>query len=239
MPTAYAYCRGSTLKQVITLKVQAERCEAYHRSSLAPKGIAWGGLFPDRATSSDQPLAQRPYGAGLVAALADGDHVVCTDMDRLFRSFREAVDVVERWRERKITLHVIERGIDTSTDVGVLFLSILAWVGQVEKNMIRERTRRAAAHRKKHNGCSNQHAGYGYRLDGQRGHRRKVADPTEREFMALIVQLKDEKGLTFEQIYWHFIKAGVRLKKAGKERTWSVSRIQRAYRAELKLRSAS
>ena len=234
---AFVYARGSTDKQHITMKVQAERGQTYWKGCLAPQDVGWGGVFPDKATSSDRPLAERTYGKGLVETLRPGDHVIVTDIDRAWRNFREAVEWMTRWNEQGIIVHVTERGINTSNDVGVLTLAILAWVAEVEKKMIRERTKRAAAHRRKHNGATNQHAGYGYRLEGRKGSRRKVADPQEREVMGLIVQLHDDKKLRFEDIFWHMLRQGVQYRKGGKDKAWSTSRIQRAYRAEKRLRS--
>lgn len=229
MSTTHGYGRGSTDKQTITMKVQAQMIEDYYKARLQARPTDWGGVYADAATSSDIPLVDRPAGRKLHERLRPGDHVVIVDLDRAFRNFREAVDQLSKWHEQGIVVHVVSKGIDTSTEVGILILSILAWVAQVEKAMIRERTRRAAKLRKARSGLTNQFAGYGFRVEGIKGHRRIVADPKERAVMERIVVLHDVEHYRFEDIWLLFIKENIRTRKG---KPWSKDRIFRAWKAQ-------
>jgi hypothetical protein len=76
---------------------------------------------------------------------------------------------------------------------------------------------------------TNGYAGYGFKLRGPRGRRTKVQDPKEQEVMRWIVEQR-QAGSTWERIYFDLLRRHVRT-RAGRE--WSVSRIRRAYAAEI------
>ena len=78
----------------------------------------------------------------------------------------------------------------------------------------------------------NQHPGYGFRLVGPPGHRRRVVDEQERQVMARIVELRTS-GKSWEGIALELLRAKI-VARTGQE--WSVSRVRRAYLAEEQLR---
>src|SRR5690349_11907521 len=73
----------------------------------------------------------------------------------------------------------------------------------------------------------NQHAGYGYRLTGPKGCRRRVPDLAEQAVIARIVDLR-QAGTCWEQIALTLLRERITA-KTGRE--WSISRIRRAYDA--------
>jgi hypothetical protein len=79
------------------------------------------------------------------------------------------------------------------------------------------------------NGITNGHPGYGFKLRGPMGRRTKVPDPKEQQVMRWIVEQR-AAGWTWEAIYFDLLRRGERT-RAGHE--WSVSRIRRAYAAEV------
>jgi hypothetical protein len=79
----------------------------------------------------------------------------------------------------------------------------------------------------------NQHPGYGFRLIGPPGRRRRVVDETERQVMARIVELR-KLGKSWEQIAVELLQAKV-VARTGRE--WSASRVRRAYFVEMQLAS--
>jgi hypothetical protein len=76
---------------------------------------------------------------------------------------------------------------------------------------------------------TNGHAGYGFKLRGPKGRRTKVPDLKEQQIMRWIVEQR-QAGSTWERIYLDLSRRGIRT-RAGRE--WSVSRIRRAYAAEV------
>lgn len=80
----------------------------------------------------------------------------------------------------------------------------------------------------------NQNPGYGYRLLGSKGNRRRVADGAERSVMERIVEYR-RTGASWSQIASRLFREGVEA-KTGRE--WSPSRVRRGYLAALELASA-
>src|SRR5262249_20368167 len=75
----------------------------------------------------------------------------------------------------------------------------------------------------------NGHPGYGFKLRGPKGHRTKVPDSKEQQVMRWIVEQR-HAGWTWERIYFDLLRRGERTREG---REWSVSRIRRAYAAEV------
>jgi hypothetical protein len=71
--------------------------------------------------------------------------------------------------------------------------------------------------------------GYGFKLRGAKGHRTKVRDEKEQWVIRWIAERR-QAGWTWERIYLQLARRKERT-RAGKE--WSVSRIRRAYAAEV------
>jgi putative DNA-invertase from lambdoid prophage Rac len=61
-------------------------------------------VFVDAGVSGSTPLARRPEGGKLLAALRPGDVVIAAKMDRCFRSAFDALQTIEGFKRRKISL---------------------------------------------------------------------------------------------------------------------------------------
>ena len=68
------------------------------------------------------------------------DVVVVARLDRLFRSTRHLLTAVAEFTDLGIELVSLKEAIDLSTSTGKLLLSILAALGEFEKDLLRERT---------------------------------------------------------------------------------------------------
>jgi DNA invertase Pin-like site-specific DNA recombinase len=93
--------------------------------------------------------------ARLIENARTGDTLVVWRLDRLGRSLRHLIDLSEQLQERGIGLRSITEAIDTSTPAGRFMFSILGALGQMEREIIIERTRaglRAAAARGRRGG---------------------------------------------------------------------------------------
>jgi DNA invertase Pin-like site-specific DNA recombinase len=112
-----------------------------------------------------------------------------------------------------------------------MVLKILAVVAEWERRRISERTAAAVRIARQNGKAANGFAGYGFRLIGPKGHKRRVTDIEERASMRRIVKSRCD-GCSWEAIYFEFLKLGIRTRE-GKE--WSLSRIYRAFQAELRL----
>ena len=69
-----------------------------------------------------------------------GDVVVVWRLDRLGRSLRNLIDLVETLADRGIGFRSLSESIDTTTANGRLFFSIMGALAEFERDLIRERT---------------------------------------------------------------------------------------------------
>jgi len=75
------------------------------------------------------PLAERPEGAKLLAAVRAGDAIIAAKLDRVIRSALDALRMVEELQRRRVSLHLLDLGGDVSGDgMAKLFLTITAAV---------------------------------------------------------------------------------------------------------------
>jgi DNA invertase Pin-like site-specific DNA recombinase len=69
----------------------------------------------------------------------DGDTLVITKLDRLARSTRDLLNILQTLEEKKVRLHVIDQQIDTSTPAGRLLVTMLGSIAEFENDLRRER----------------------------------------------------------------------------------------------------
>ncbi len=67
--------------------------------------------------------------------------VVVTKYDRLARSLRDLLDIIETIKERGVGFRSLAEDIDTTTPAGRLIFHVFASVAQFERERISERTR--------------------------------------------------------------------------------------------------
>ncbi len=136
---AYGYTRVSTTRQAAegeSLPEQERRLGGYAVS----QGLALDRLFVERGISGSVPLAERPEGAALLAALKPGDTVITSKLDRMFRSALDALAILGRLKEQRISLHMMDLGGDvTGNGVSRLVFTILSAVAEAERDRTRER----------------------------------------------------------------------------------------------------
>jgi DNA invertase Pin-like site-specific DNA recombinase len=84
--------------------------------------------------------AERPVLKQLLENLRRGDVLVTWKMDRLGRSLKHLVGLVNDLHERKIGLQSLNDPIDTTTAQGRLSFNLFASLAEFERDLIRERT---------------------------------------------------------------------------------------------------
>jgi DNA invertase Pin-like site-specific DNA recombinase len=93
--------------------------------------------FSDHASGSK---ASRPELDRMLDQVRPGDVVVVWRLDRLGRSLRNLIDLVETLADRGIGFRSLSESIDTTTANGRLFFSIMGALAEFERDLIRERT---------------------------------------------------------------------------------------------------
>jgi putative DNA-invertase from lambdoid prophage Rac len=137
--SVYGYCRVSTDRQANqgeSLGVQERQLQGY----ATMQGLKLDHIFVERGVSGSIPLASRPEGAAMLAALQHGDVVVSPKLDRVFRSALDALQQTEALRVRGVSLHLLDLGGDIAGNgLSRLFMTIAAAFAELERDRIRER----------------------------------------------------------------------------------------------------
>ncbi|MCW8129981.1 MAG: recombinase family protein [Planctomycetota bacterium] len=209
MKTALGYVRVSTDEQAtegISLEAQEEKIRAY----CTLKGLHLVEIIVDAGVSGGKPLASREGGSRILSAKVDA--VVAVKLDRLFRDAADCLAVTKEWDRKGVALHLLDMGgnsLDTSSAMGRMFLTMAAGFAEMERGLIRERTRTALQHKRK-NGKLAGKVPFGFTLavDGDT----LLENPSEREALALIRQLRTE-GKTFRGIARELEARGIRTKQ--------------------------
>ena len=197
---AIGYVRCSTQEQAdsgLGLTAQAERIQAY----CTMKKLVLVGTIEDAGVSGGKPLANREGGKQLLEAIKKrkADAVVMLRLDRMFRNAGDCLTTVERWEKSGIALHVVDLGgnaIDTTSAAGRFMLVVLAGAAEMERNLIRERTKSALAV-KRNNGQRTGSVPFGFDLDDDGT--TLVPNPAEQETAQDIQSMRDN-GLSYPKI---------------------------------------
>lgn len=123
----FGYARISTPQQSMELQIenlQRAGCEKIFTDVYTKVGSARPG-FDDMASH-----------------LRPGDVVTVTTLDRLGRSNRFLLDLMDEWNKKGIHVHILSHQIDTTTVNGKFLYSIMAALAEQEKNLINERVRK-------------------------------------------------------------------------------------------------
>lgn len=94
-------------------------------------------IFAEQITGS---VRKRPELDRLLDQLRVGDVIVVTRYDRLARSLRDLLDIVETIKERGGGFRSLAEDIDTTTPAGRLTFHVFASIAQFERERILERT---------------------------------------------------------------------------------------------------
>jgi DNA invertase Pin-like site-specific DNA recombinase len=123
--TRIGYARVSTDDQNASLQVDA----------LKKAGCI--KVFTDHASGSK---ASRPELDRMLDQLRPSDLVVVWRLDRLGRSLKNLIELVEDLAGRGVGFRSLSESIDTTTANGRLFFSIMGALAEFERDLIRERT---------------------------------------------------------------------------------------------------
>ncbi len=123
------YARVSTNGQELQLQLDA----------LKNAGVAKADTYTDKAGGSK---TARPGLERCLQALQPGDTLLVWRLDRLGRSLRHLIDLVEDLRQRGVGFKSICDGaIDTTTASGELIFHIFTALAQFERRLVQERTK--------------------------------------------------------------------------------------------------
>jgi len=143
MRTAIGYIRVSSEEQAdsgLGLEAQRQRIRAYCEM----KGLSLVTIFEDPGVSGGKALATRPAGFRLLAEARKNKPVlVVAKFDRLFRSVADAAQTIADFDRRGIELVAIAEGFDMTNPYGRAMAQMASVFAELERAMIRERTKAA------------------------------------------------------------------------------------------------
>ena len=165
------YARVSTEGQDLALQIDA----------LHKYGVAKELIFTDKASGAKH---QRPGLDACLKELGDGDILLVWRLDRLGRSVRHLVTLIDQLREKNIGFRsVCDGAIDTTTASGDLIFNIFSALAQFERRLIQERTNAGLA---------------AARARGRTGGRPSLTDDTAK--VRLAKKLHGDKTLSIDEI---------------------------------------
>ena len=94
-------------------------------------------IFTDKASGS---LDRRPQLDRLLDQLRPGDTIVVWRLDRLGRSLKHLIQLIEDLADKGVGFRSLTEGMDTTTAGGKLIFSIFGALAEFERSLIRERT---------------------------------------------------------------------------------------------------
>ena len=103
----------------------------------ALSAVGFTKIFADKIGGSTRV---RPELNKMLDQLRDGDVVIVTKYDRLARSLKDLLEIVEAIRERGAGFRSLAEDIDTTTSTGRLVFHVFASIAQFERERISERT---------------------------------------------------------------------------------------------------
>ena len=96
-------------------------------------------VYVDHGVSGS--LARRPEWDRCRDALREGDVLVIVRLDRVGRSVRNLIDVVNELGERGVDLVALDQQVDTTSPTGKLVFHVLSAISEFERDIVKERTR--------------------------------------------------------------------------------------------------
>ena len=123
----YGYARISTDDQTTALQLDAlKRARCSH-------------IFEDKGITG--ATIKRPALLRCMKTLRAGDTLVVWKLDRLGRSLRDLITMLDDLRDRGIRFHSLTENIDTETPTGRAMWQLIGVLAELERSLIIERTR--------------------------------------------------------------------------------------------------
>lgn len=130
---SFGYARVSTDDQNLALQLDA----------LMKHGIPPDRIFKDKLSGAK---CDRPGLTKCLESLESGDVLIVWRLDRLGRSMRHLITIVEDLRDRGVGFRSLQEGaIDTTTASGELIFNIFSALAQFERRLVQERTKAGLA----------------------------------------------------------------------------------------------
>ncbi len=218
---AVIYARYSPQRNADKKSMTIDAQVAYCRDSCEREGWDVVSVFQDEALSGAN--VDRP---GLESALTHTCQVkgvfVVYSLSRASRSAKHAIGLAERLEKCGADFKSATEPFDTSTPHGRFFFHLMSILGQLDRELIAERTSQLMLEHQKAGRRMSLHAPIGWAVDWE-DPTRLVEHPGEQNAIRLVAILR-KKGLSYRAIAEQLDKSGV---KARGGRPWAFGQIGR------------
>ena len=120
------YARVSTIEQNLDMQIRALKAAGAEK------------IFTDKGVSGAAVIKPAYFEA--VAFARPGDEIIVWALDRLSRSLRDLIDVIEDLKKRELHFRSLKQSIETESAAGKLFFHVVAALAEFERDIIRDRT---------------------------------------------------------------------------------------------------
>jgi DNA invertase Pin-like site-specific DNA recombinase len=132
----YGYARTSTDDQTTALQLAAlKRFKCSH-------------IFEDKGLSG--ATTKRPALARCLKTLRAGDTLIVWKLDRLGRSLRDLITMLDELRDRGVVFQSLTEAIDTATPTGRAMWQMIGVLAELERSLIIERSRAGVKAARRH-----------------------------------------------------------------------------------------
>lgn len=186
--SVYGYVRVSTKQQSedgLSLDAQQRILEGYAMMH----GLEIDHIFVERAVSGWKALDTRPQGKQLAERMKKGDVILCSKLDRMFRSARDALTVSDELKKQGVSLHLMDLGGDvTGNGVSKVFFTIVAAFAEFERDRIADRISDVKANEREKGRYLGGAVPFGYEVDCDGN---LIADENEQSIISNVVRLRE------------------------------------------------
>lgn len=122
----FGYARVSTKEQNLQMQIDA----------LTKAGCI--DIWEEKITGKKK---ERPVLNKLLETLRPGDRVIVYKLDRISRSTKHLIELMEIFEKKGVEFVSLKENIDTSTPTGKFFFHIMASLSELERDILSERTK--------------------------------------------------------------------------------------------------
>jgi DNA invertase Pin-like site-specific DNA recombinase len=197
MATAIVYLRVSTTEQADSgLGIEAQRAACIAAATAA--GLEIGGEYVDAGVSGAKGIADRPGLLSALSAVKRGGVLLVAKRDRIGRDMGIAIAVEsELTRKGAALLSAAGEGSEDDSIGGLIQRRMIDLFAEVEREMIRTRTRAAMAEKKRKGERVSRFLPFGYDLAADGIH--LVANEREQMIITLVQSLRAD-GMSYRAI---------------------------------------
>ncbi|MFR5267304.1 recombinase family protein [Clostridium sp.] len=126
----YGYCRVSSKSQLDNNSLEQQEREIIEKYYNAE-------IYKEQYSGTKK---ERPIFNEVVSKVSKGDILVVTKLDRLARTVKEGIEIIEDLFKKGVAVHVLNVGLLEDTTMGRFFMTTMLAVAEMERNLLLERT---------------------------------------------------------------------------------------------------